>query len=67
MLKLIIVLLLFTVIFNLFRALFAMTKNDKNQLMTKKLGQRLIFSVLTLLFILVMVNLGYITPNVRPY
>ncbi|MCU4674432.1 DUF2909 domain-containing protein [Catenovulum sp. 2E275] len=67
MIKLIIVILLFIVIFNLFKALLAMTKNDQSKQMTKSLGLRLMFSVFTLVFILLMVGLGFITPNPSPY
>lgn len=67
MLKVIIVVLLFISIFSLFRALMAMSKDDKNQQMTRNLGRRVLFSALTLVLIVLALSLGWIEPNPRPY
>lgn len=67
MLKVIIVVLLFVSIFSLFRALMAMSKDDKNQQMTRNLGRRVMFSALTLVLIVLALSMGWIEPNPRPY
>lgn len=67
MIKIIIVVLLILVILNLFKALLAMSKNDQTHQMSKRLGLRLMYSVAIIVFILVAVQLGWITPNQRPY
>ncbi|WP_016956349.1 DUF2909 domain-containing protein [Catenovulum agarivorans] len=67
MLKVIIVVLLFISIFSLFRALMAMSRDDKNQQMTRNLGRRVMFSALTLVLIVLALSMGWIEPNQRPY
>ena len=67
MLKVIIVVLLFISIFSLFRALMAMSKDDKSQQMTRNLGRRVMFSALTLVLIVLALSMGWIEPNPRPY
>jgi len=55
-------------IYNLFRALILMNKNDPNQpSMTKFIGRRLIFSVAIVALLLIGLATGLITPNPRPY
>lgn len=67
MVKIIIVVLLIFVIFNLFKALLAMNNNDQTRQMSKRLGLRLMYSVAIIAFILIAAQLGWITPNQRPY
>ena len=65
--KIIIVGLLAFMIYNLFKALFIMNRNDPNQPnMSKFIGRRLITSVLIVILILVGLATGIITPNPRP-
>lgn len=66
--KIILVTLLAVVVFSLFQALIAMLKNDETApKMSKYLGRRLIFSALVILFLLILLLTGVITPNPRPY
>lgn len=66
--KIILVTLLAVVVFSLFQALISMLKNDEAApKMSKFLGRRLIFSALIILFLLVLLLTGVITPNPRPY
>jgi hypothetical protein len=66
--KIVIVSLLGFMIFNLFKALVLMNKNDPNQpSMTKFIGRRLLVSVALVLLLLVGLLTGLITPNPRPY
>jgi exosortase/archaeosortase family protein len=65
--KILIVGLLLFIVFNLFRALFIMLKNDPNgPKMSTFLGKRVMFSALLLLLILLAMSFGLITPNPRP-
>ncbi|MER2493858.1 DUF2909 family protein [Catenovulum sediminis] len=65
--KIIIIIMLILSIFNLVIALVAMTTNNKTQNMSKRLGRRLIFSVATLLFIILSVYMQWIKLNVPPF
>ncbi|HBV76830.1 MULTISPECIES: DUF2909 domain-containing protein [Vibrio] len=69
--KLLLVLLLLFVIFNLGRALYLMVKqnpDDQNSVpMSRYLGKRLIFSALVIALLLIAMATGLITPNPRPY
>lgn len=65
--KLVLVLLLLFIIFNLARALFMMVKDDNSAPMSRYLGRRVIFSVLVILLLLVALGSGLISPNPRPY
>ena len=61
------VLLLF-MIYNLFRAMMIMLKNDPNQPpMSKFIGRRVILTVLIVLAMLIAIATGLIEPNPRPY
>ena len=65
--KIIIIGLLVFMIYNLFKALFIMNRNDPNQPnMSKFIGRRLITSVIIVILILVGLATGIITPNLRP-
>ncbi|WP_342351805.1 DUF2909 domain-containing protein [Cognaticolwellia aestuarii] len=60
--------LLMLMVYNLFKALFTMNKNDPDQPpMTKFIGRRVITSVVIILLLLVGIFTGLITPNPRPY
>ncbi|GAA6205056.1 MULTISPECIES: DUF2909 domain-containing protein [Thalassotalea] len=66
--KIIIVGLLAFMIYNLFRALIIMNKNDPNQpSMSKFIGRRVMTSVVIVLLLLVGILTGVITPNPRPF
>lgn len=66
--KIIIVGLLISVIYNLAKAGVAMIKGDnKNRSMSHFIGRRLMFTVGLLLLLLVLIGLGVIEPNPNPY
>ena len=67
--KIVIVLLLLFMIYNLFRALLIMNKKpDPNQPpMSKFIGRRLMVSVAIVVLLLIGLLTGLITPNPRPY
>ena len=66
--KIIIVGLLAFMVYNLFRALVLMNKNDPNQpSMSKFIGRRVMTSVLVVILLLVGILTGVITPNPRPF
>ena len=68
LIKIIVVGLLAFMIYNLFRALFIMNKNDPNKPpMSKFIGRRVITSVAIVLLLLLGILTGVITPNPRPY
>ena len=68
LIKLLIIALLLFIIFNLFRALYLMLKNDPEKVsMSKFLGRRVFFSVLVLLLVIFAMLSGLITPHSRPY
>ena len=60
--------LLMFMVYNLFKALFTMNKNDPDKPpMTKFIGRRVITSVVIILLLLAGIFTGVITPNPRPY
>jgi hypothetical protein len=68
LIKLLIIALLLFIIFNLFRALYLMLRNDPEKVsMSKFLGRRVFFSVLVLLLVIVAMLTGLIAPHSRPY
>lgn len=68
LIKIIVVGLLAFMIYNLFRALFLMNKNDPDAPpMSKFIGRRVITSVVIVLLLLLGILTGVITPNPRPY
>jgi cytochrome bd-type quinol oxidase subunit 2 len=68
LIKIVLVALLVFVVFQLFRALWLMLKNDPNQhSMSRHLGRRLMFSVLVMGLIILALALGWIEPHQRPY
>lgn len=67
MFKLVLVLLLLFILFNLARALFVMVKGESNVPMSQYLGRRVIFSALVVLLLLAALATGVVTPNPTPY
>jgi hypothetical protein len=66
--KIVIIGLLAFMVYNLFKALLLMNKNDPNKpSMTKFIGRRLYVSVAIVLLLVVGLLTGIITPNPRPY
>ncbi|MFB1014111.1 MAG: hypothetical protein ACI93V_000099 [Alteromonadaceae bacterium] len=66
--KIVIVGLMAFMVYNLFKALLLMNKNDPNKpSMTKFIGRRLYVSVGIVLLLVVGLLTGIITPNPRPY
>ncbi|MCK8045196.1 MULTISPECIES: DUF2909 family protein [Shewanella] len=65
--KVVLVLLLLFILFNLGRALFIMVKGQGDAPMSQYLGRRVLFSVLVVLLLIVALGTGVITPNSRPY
>lgn len=55
-------------VYNLFRALLLMNRNDPNKpSMSKYIGRRLMLSVAIVILLLIGLATGLITPNPRPY
>lgn len=68
LIKIIVVGLLAFMVYNLFKALFIMNKNDPNKPpMSKFIGRRVITSVAIVILLLVGILTGVITPNPRPF
>lgn len=65
--KTVIVILLLLMIFNLFRAMQIMLRNDNKVSMSKYIGRRVLTSVIIVSLILLALATGLITPNPRPY
>ncbi|UCX06299.1 DUF2909 domain-containing protein [Shewanella glacialimarina] len=65
--KLVLVLLLVFILFNLARALFIMVKGENTQSMSRFLGRRVMFSAFVVILLLIAMGLGIIEPNPRPY
>jgi putative copper export protein len=66
--KILLVLLLIFIAFNLFRAMFSMLKQDEERLpMSVYIGRRLIWSVAVIVILLLCLMFGIIQPNPRPY
>ena len=66
--KVIVVSLIAFMIYNLFKALMIMNKNDANQpRMSKFIGRRVMISAFIVILLLVLIAAGVITPNPRPY
>jgi hypothetical protein len=65
--KLVLVLLLVFIIFNLARALVIMVKGNQAQPMSHYLGRRVLFSVLVVALLLLALGFGLVEPNPRPY
>lgn len=68
LIKIVLVALLVFVVFQLFRALYLMLKNDPKQAsMSKHLGRRVMFSVVVMALIILALAMGWIEPHQRPY
>ncbi|ALS34397.1 hypothetical protein PTRA_a3420 [Pseudoalteromonas translucida KMM 520] len=67
MIKIIIVLLLLFILFNLFRALFIMVSGKtQGRPMSHFLGRRVLFSVVVLIVVIAALKLGFISGNNAP-
>ena len=68
LIKIVIVAMLAFMVYNLFRALLVMNKNDPNKPpMSKYIGRRLMLSVAIVVLLLIALSTGLITPNPRPH
>ena len=68
MIKILLICLVIFMIFNLFKALYLMNKNEPGQpSMSKYIGRRLMFSVLIVLVVLIGLATGVIQPNPSPF
>ncbi|BDX04557.1 DUF2909 domain-containing protein [Planctobacterium marinum] len=66
--KIIVALLLLFMIYNLFKAMMIMLKNEPGQgSMTKFIGRRVMTSAIIILLLVIAVATGIITPNPRPF
>jgi len=66
--KIAIVILFITIVFNLFRAMFSMMKQDPNKPpMSHYIGRRLLFSAALIIILVLSLAFGLIEPNPRPY
>jgi len=66
--KIILVGCLFYMVFNLFKALLIMNRNDPNKpSMAKFIGRRVMISAFMVILMLVGIMTGLITPNPHPY
>ncbi|QBF83409.1 DUF2909 family protein [Shewanella maritima] len=65
--KLVLVLLLIFIMFNLARALFILVKGENKQSMAPFLGKRVLFSAIAVILLLLALGFGFIAPNPRPY
>ena len=65
--KLVLLLLLFFIIFNLARALFMMVIGKTPRPMSDYLGRRVLFSAIVVVVLLLALSSGVLIPNVRPY
>ncbi len=68
LIKIALICLLVFIVFQLFRALMLMLRNDPDQVpMSKHLGRRVLFSVIAMALIIVALLFGWIEPHQRPY
>ena len=66
--KIVVALLLIFMIYNLFRALMIMVRNDPEQpSMTKFIGRRVMASAVIMILLMLAIMTGLISPNPRPY
>lgn len=66
--KIILVGCLFYMVYNLFKALLIMNKNDPNKpSMSKFIGRRVMISAFMVILMLIGIMTGLITPNPHPY
>lgn len=67
-LKVLLVALLLYVIYNLFRGLFSLLRQDNDgPSMSYFIGRRVLFSAIVIVMILIALATGVVTPNPRPY
>jgi len=66
--KIVVAMLLLFMIYNLFRAMVIMIKNDPEQPpMSKFIGRRVMASAVIILLLILAIMTGLITPNPRPF
>jgi hypothetical protein len=65
--KIIVIGLLIFMVYNLFKAMMIMLKNDSTEPMSKFIGRRVLTSVIIVALLLLALATGLITPNPRPY
>jgi len=66
--KITILVLFITVVFNLFRAMFSMLKQDPNRPpMSHFIGRRLLYTAALIIILVLSLAFGLIEPNTRPY
>ena len=66
--KILLVGALFFMVYNLYKALLIMNRNDPNQPpMSKFIGRRVATSAVIVIVLLVLIATGVITPNQRPF
>jgi len=66
--KITIIVLFITVVFNLFRAMFSMLKQDPNRPpMSHFIGRRLLYTAALIIILVLSLAFGLIEPNTRPY
>lgn len=67
-LKILLIALLLYVIYNLFKGLFSLLRDDADgPRMSHFIGRRVLFSVAAIAIILIAIATGIVTPNPRPY
>jgi len=68
MIKIVLALLLFFMIYNLFKAMMIMVKpSEDKEKMSKFIGRRVLTSAIIMIIVVIAVATGLITPNPRPY
>ncbi|MCL1077868.1 DUF2909 domain-containing protein [Parashewanella spongiae] len=65
--KLVLVLLLLFIIFNLGRALVIMVKSDNKHPMSHYLGRRVLISALVVVALILAIGFGWLHPNPTPF
>ncbi len=67
--KIVLVLLLLFIIFNLALALIRMVRDDPNsgKPMSHYLGRRVLFSAIVVILLIIALQSGFLAPNPRPY
>ncbi|MDN3652284.1 DUF2909 domain-containing protein [Thalassotalea ponticola] len=66
--KIILIILLVAMVYNLFRAGYAMNKNDASKpKMSVYIGRRVLLAILIVLMLIIGMATGIITPNPKPY
>lgn len=67
LIKAMLICLLVFILFNLFRALPVLLKDDNSVPLSRYLGRRVLFSVIVFVLLLIALSMGWVAPNPRPY